>query len=161
MRTTLGGYGDGLAGLTLHDLSELIRRAGLAAGFDVQSEFLTKIVGRRNRRRIDWVWLDETGSPIVAFEVEGHNVAPASLEGDHEKFASLPNTCIKVLALYSITNSHRLKALPPGESKPKRWVRNHWPERPMRGVKVLTDVELLAAGGIEQLQMAAIRAGAL
>lgn len=52
-------------GLTLHDTGELLKRAGIQAGFCVESEYK---VG--DAWKIDWVWLFDD-KPVVAIEIEG------------------------------------------------------------------------------------------
>jgi hypothetical protein len=91
--------------LTLHDLGELIKRAGLACGFVVQSEF--KVEGGD----LDWVWLaNPSKRPIVAFEIEGPNAGQKkSLKRDFRKFA-LCKARINVLALFQVDHDHSAKA---------------------------------------------------
>lgn len=150
MRKTLGRYSTRAIGLTLHDLAELIRRAGHSLGLTVRSEYPANCQGLRNSRRLDWVWL-RGGQSVVAFEIEGRNVAPNSLFIDHQKFEQLPAGCARILALYSVASSHAPQPLPPRGATPKQWVRNHWPGD-MREVKVRLDTELMAPGGIEAVQ---------
>lgn len=77
LREMLGGYAPGPNRLTVHDLGELIRRAGRAAEFEVQSEYRLPF-SSRSAGEIDWVWLDQ-GLVVAAFEIEGQNAAPKSL----------------------------------------------------------------------------------
>jgi hypothetical protein len=159
MRENLG-YGNAEeAGLTLHELGELIRRAGRQAGFTVRSEYPVG-KGKRNSWRIDWVW--QSGKKVVmAFEIEGRNVPESSLAGDRRKFRELPASCAKVVALYTVRGDSSL-GLPRKRRTPVEWFHQEWqPRDQLDTVDVKLDVELFAPGGIEQLQdLASLRAGA-
>ena len=73
--------------LNLHDLGELIRRAGWQAGFIVESEWK---VPSDSLRRIDWVWLDPEvpNRPVVAFEIEGPAAPADSIMNDEARFSA-------------------------------------------------------------------------
>lgn len=149
LREMLGGYAPSANRLTLHDLGELIRRAGRDAGFEVQSEFRLS-VGGGVAGEIDWVWLDQ-GHVVAAFEIEGHNAAPASLAADYEKFVEV-GSCLKVVALYSVSSKLAAKAMPPAGFAPQQWVAHHWPHAGMPGIQVILDTDLMAPDGIESIQ---------
>lgn len=152
LRAGLGKYEGGTKGLTLHDLGELIRRAGVQIGLTVKSEFPAGL-GARNRHRGDWIWYNGV-EPVIAFELEGRDVYPESVRADAQRFATLPDTCTKVLALYSVADDHRPKRFPPFGFSPLFWVVQHWPATPMNA-HVALDTELIAPGGIETLQFLA------
>jgi hypothetical protein len=158
MRENLGNGSVEEAGLTLHELGELIRRAGREAGFAVRSEYPVG-KGKRNAWRIDWVWLwGET--VVMAFEIEGRNVPESSLAGDRRKFRELSSSCAKVVALYTVRGETSL-ALPRKRRTPIEWMQEEWePRHQLDTVQVTLDAELFAPGGIEQLQeLAKKRAG--
>jgi hypothetical protein len=159
MREDLGNDDAEKAGLTLHELGELIRRAGRKAGFTVRNEYPVG-KGKRNSWRIDWVW--QIGSkPVIAFEIEGRNVPESSLAGDRRKFQELPPSCAKVVALYTVRGEQSL-ALPRKRMVPAKWFEEMWQPRDEHdSVHVTLDTELLAPGGIEELQDLAMRRAAL
>jgi hypothetical protein len=66
-------------GLSLHEVSETIRRLGLAMGFDPVPEYPVALEDLDRRGRIDWVWLKD-GAPVAAFEIEGCNVPTLDLQ---------------------------------------------------------------------------------
>ncbi|MES2978012.1 MAG: hypothetical protein V4731_06290 [Pseudomonadota bacterium] len=133
----------------MHDLGELIRRAGRTAGLEVQSEFRVPLSSGA-AGEIDWVWL-KNGTVVAAFEIEGSNAARNSLQADYAKFEALAG-CIKVVALYSVTSQLKAKKLPPRELLPITRVEQKWPELGMPGVQVLLDTELMGPGGIKAIR---------
>lgn len=157
MRENLGN-GRSEDGLTLHELGELIRRAGRVAGFAVRSEYPVDR-GKRNALRIDWVWLADNRI-VMAFEIEGRNVPESSLAGDRRKFQVLSSSSAKVVALYTVRGESSL-ALPRKRRTPIQWMQDEWQPRDQLDTVIVTlDSELLAPGGIEQLQkLAQLRAG--
>lgn len=146
MRENLGNSDAVQAGLTLHELGELIRRAGRAEGYTVRSEYPVGR-GKRNSLHVDWVWLDG-GIPVMAIEIEGRNVPEVSLMGDLLKFQELPTACAKVLALYTVRGERSL-SLPLKRDHPAKWFQEKWQTG---DVLVTSDTELLEPGGIEGLQ---------
>lgn len=146
MTEDLGNAAAGQVGLTLHELGELIRRAGRDAGYIVRSEYPVG-KGKRNSRRIDWVWL-EGRNPVMAIEIEGRNVPESSLKGDLRKFQELPSACPKVVALYTARGERSL-SLPLKRDHPAQWFQKMWPSG---AVLVASDTELLEPGGIKGLQ---------
>ncbi|MBA2962136.1 MULTISPECIES: hypothetical protein [Ramlibacter] len=156
LREVLGGYTSNPHHLTLHDLAELIRRAGRTAGFEVQSEFRVSL-GNGAAGEIDWVWLHH-GHVVAAFEIEGQDAAPASLAADCEKFREVGD-CLKFVALYSVASQLIAKGMPPGGLASKEWIARNWPEAGMPGIQVLLDTDLMAPGGIEAIQRQATGPG--
>jgi hypothetical protein len=155
MREDLGNEDAKQAGLTLHELGELIRRAGRKAGFTVRSEYPVGR-GKRNSWRVDWVWQKE-GAPVMAFEIEGRNVPESSLASDKRKFQELPSSCAKVVVLYTVRGEGAL-SLPRKRMMPAQWFQERWqPRDELDSVHVRLDTELLAPGGIEELQELAKR----
>ena len=145
-------------GLTLHDLGELIRRAGEADGFIVESEF--KVPGERGKRyamKLDWVWLDpkQQDQPVVAFEIEGWGVDPRSIAADRRKFEAC-GAPINILALFSIDHNRTPKPRPPGNKNPKQWVKENL-KKTSAVISVYQDHEFMEPGGIEALQRQAKR----
>lgn len=148
-------------GLTLHDLGELLRRAGLAAGFIVESEFRVSLDNRLRDSKIDWVWLspEEPWKPILAVEIEGRDVAPKSVKEDVAKFKKC-EPIIKVIALFQVDH----------DRTPKKVIKKHDPcERVIQiattycsmqhiecsDLQVMLDEELFQPEGIKKLQDAA------
>lgn len=156
LREMLGGYAPGANRLTVHDLGELIRRAGRKAGFVVQSEYRQPF-SSNSAGEIDWVWLDQD-LVVAAFEIEGQNAAPKSLVADYEKFREIGN-CLKFVALYSVSSKLTAQGMPPGGMKPNQWIAQNWPVADMPGVQVLLDTQLMATDGIEAIQLLATGAG--
>jgi hypothetical protein len=146
MRENLGSSDAVQAGLTLHELGELIRRAGRAEGYTVRSEYPVGR-GKRNSLHVDWVWLEGL-NPVMAIEIEGRNVPESSLMGDLRKFQELPPACVRVVALYTVRGERSL-SLPLKRDHPAKWFQKKWQ---MGAVLVTSDTELLAPGGIEGLQ---------
>lgn len=159
MREGLGSDDAEKAGLTLHELGELIRRAGRKAGFTVRSEYPVG-KGKRNSCRIDWVW-QKGRTPVMAFEIEGRNVPTSSLKGDMRKFQELPLSCAKVVALYTVRGDSSL-TLPRKRLTPAQWFQEKWqPREEFDSVHVTLDTTLLVRGGVEELQELAKRRAAL
>jgi hypothetical protein len=146
--------------LTLHELAELIRRAG-CEDFIVQSE--RKVCWDTGRGKLDWVWLHrETKKPAVAFEIEGRDAHRGSLYADFEKFDCY-GAPINVIALFQVDHDH----------SPKRELTDGWVKRCLRdwaaqrpgsagrftdsNLKIYFDTDLMAEGGIEGLQSLAKR----
>lgn len=130
-------------GLTLHELAELIRRAGRAAGFIVESEYKVR------SGKIDWVWLmGESLQPALAFEIEGRDVDARSVAADIEKFREC-GASINVMALFQVDHNRTPKGLPSGLLPPQSRVRRLAADFPM---EIVLDEELMIAGGIEQFQ---------
>jgi hypothetical protein len=133
--------------LTLHELAELIRRAGRAAGFIVESEHRVCLADSKNGK-IDWVWLSsESFNPVVAFEIEGRDVAEGSVRADVNKFREC-RAALNVIALFHTDHNRTPKGLPPGGSEPKERVRRLVGDCP---VEIVLDEELMAPGGIERI----------
>lgn len=156
-------------GLTLHDMGELIRRAGIQAGFIVESEHWVSLGDGFRIRKIDWAWLSKArtvaGSRrpqvVVAFEIEGPNVPPKSVKNDLARFkASEAEIC--VIALYQINSNRRLKDRPKNDNYClyvagiAQQQGNSDPN--LLHLEVRLDVELIGPNGIEDLQRRAITA---
>lgn len=156
LRTMLGGYAPGADRLTMHDLGELIRRAGRDAGFEVQSEY-RQALSSSSAGEIDWVWLDQD-LVVAAFEIEGQNAAPKSLVADYEKFREI-GSCLKFVALYSVSSKLTAQGMPPHGIAPRQWIAQNWPVSDMPGIQVLLDTQLMATDGIESIQGLAKSAG--
>lgn len=154
-------------GLDLHDLCELLRRAGRSAGLKVQSEFKVsqKLDGevvtrqsearrlRRLAQRIDLVWLSpDSEKPIVAIEIEGQGVNPRSVAEDVAKFRAC-GALLNLIALFQVDHDGSLKGRPPRGIAPRDWVRQNAGEFAM---EVLLDEELMKTGGAEALQRRAL-----
>jgi hypothetical protein len=139
-------------GLTLHELAELVRRAGRAAGFIVESEY--KVLPETGRKgKIDWVWQSAKSlKPVVAFEIEGRDASPTSVVADVAKFREC-GAGINVIALFQVDHNRTPKSVPPHGLSPQAWVRQVVGEFP---VEILLDVDLMAPGGIERLQERAV-----
>jgi hypothetical protein len=143
--------------LTLHDLGELIRRAGKEAGFIVRSEYKVKCDGHLQKKMVDWVWLD-ADKCIVAFEIEGRNVAKDSQQNDFTRFSTLC-ACINVLALYQVDHDHSPK--PRRRDGHMAWITGEYQkwresrENPIEQPLILLDSDLMKEGGIESLQQQA------
>ena len=140
-------------GLTLHDLGDLIRRAGVAAGFIVESEFkVPGVKGKHNAMKLDWVWLDpkQQVQPVVAFEIEGWGVDRRSIAADRRKFEAC-RARINIVALFCIDHDRTLKPRPPGNMNPYTWVKEN-----LKGtsavISVYQDYELMKRDGIEKIQ---------
>lgn len=132
-RDYLGNYRGGkdlpLGGLTLHDIGELIKRAGQAAGFVVETEFRADLRPYRSRLEkiqpnkdpdkiqkdgyIDWVWLIEGDRerPVVAIETEGQDVKKDYLEVDCVKFDAA-KADISVIVTFQVDKDLTLKGGP-------------------------------------------------
>ena len=148
-------------GLTLHDLGELLRRAGLAAGFIVESEFRVRINNRSRDSKIDWVWLspEQPWKPILAVEIEGRDVAPKSVKEDVEKFKKC-EPIIKVIALFQVDHDRNSKKVIKKPDPCKRVIQIAETYCSMQNVEcsdlqVVLDEELFQPEGIEKLQVAA------
>lgn len=157
MREGLGMYGQPelpAGGLTKHDLGELIRRAGVAAGFIVQPEY------RALHRWIDWVWLspDQPDHIVMAFEIEGRDIGTgqrSSIENDIARFEThelLAEQC------YVLLHQVRYRTvLPPrtqqSAADPEGWI-NHLGGGAFH-LQVKLDTQLMAPGGIEELMASA------
>lgn len=163
LRQGLGGYaprGRPLppGALTLHDIGELIRRAGLAAGFVVETEFKCRVRGPgNNRRKIDGVWFSPRDRlrPIVAVEIERRDVNRDRLEdADRQKFTDC-NAPVSVLALFHVDRDLTRKGRATGGegvvARATRLVA-------LQNVQVVLDEHLMRPGGIEAIQKAARRA---
>jgi hypothetical protein len=156
LRSGLGGYvarSEQLptGSLTQHDIGELLRRAGLAVGFVVESEFKGTVRGPGgNRRKIDWVWFapQDRGRPIAAIEIEGRDVDEGSIDADRAKFGGC-GAAVLMLVLFQVDHDLSPKGKPSHGADPVERARTllGMPE-----VEVLRDVDLMAPGGIERLQ---------
>ena len=139
----LGGYpdrgGTGPAGLTLHDLGELIRRLGRQAGFEVQSEFKCT-PGRKDA--IDWVWRRE-GKVVAAFEIEGRDTDEKSHRNDVRKLtcASLDRDGCRVRAIVFFQVNHDLN--PKSERDDPKGHVERWSVPNASRVELLLDEQLL------------------
>jgi hypothetical protein len=142
--------------LTLHELGELIRRAGKKAGFFPQSEYQVRIPSKERKSKIDWVWLDSDRKPIVAFEIEGPGVPPNSVENDVNKFKAC-EAKINIILLFQINNDSTLKDVPPFGESPKAWINKHAGDF-SENMEIYFDEELMEVGGIEAIIDAAINA---
>ena len=159
LRDGLGGYlPRSKNALTLHDLGELIRRAGQDAGFIVESEFKVSLDRDRLAKKIDWVWLvrGQEKKPIVAFEIEGRNVDPRSIAVDCMKFKKC-KALISVFALFQADHDRTPKPEIPNGQLPEDRVKD-WVKKYKHGVQVeaYRDEQLMASEGIERLQTAAL-----
>jgi hypothetical protein len=70
----------------MHEAGELIRRAAIRKGYVAMSEY--QVHGKTEdlkRRKIDWVWIDRNGKLVAAFEIEGSDVGPQSVQYDVRK----------------------------------------------------------------------------
>lgn len=152
LRDGLGGYGRPTGflpehGLNVHDLGELIRRAGWEVGLIVETEW--KVPGSK-LRRIDWVWLtpEKPTTPVVAFEIEGPAVPLKSIANDEARLASA-GAVIEIIALYSVDHNRTIRD--PSVADPVRRVEGLLRRK---SVRVYSDVELMRLGdpkGIESL----------
>jgi len=136
--------------LTLHDLGELIRRAGLRSGFIVETQFsVPRGESGKNVRKVDFVWLDESRpqKPVVAFELEGRDVYPQSLKNDVSRLRA-SDAKLKVLALYQVDHDRTMMGSPPYGCAPKAWVKRHVGAAK---IVVFLDEELMAKDGIERV----------
>src|SRR4030067_2694757 len=144
--------------LTLHDLGELIRRAGQDADFIVESEFKVSLDRDRLAKKIDWVWLarGQELKPIVAFEIEGRNVDPRSIAADCMKFKKC-KALINVFALFQVDHDRTPKPETPNGQLPEDRVKD-WVKKYKQGVQVeaYRDEQLMASEGIERLQTSAL-----
>ena len=135
-------------GLTLHDLGELIRRAGQKARFIVESEY--KVLRRgRHPMKIDWVWLSpKTLQPIVAVEIEGPAAPRKSVKGDIDKFQRC-KAPLYIIAIFQVDHDRSLKPKPAHDLLSKAL--QNAKENPR--LKVVFDEGLMAReqGGIEEL----------
>ncbi|MFO1395562.1 MAG: hypothetical protein U1F48_00720 [Burkholderiales bacterium] len=132
--------------LTLHDLSELIRRGGLQAGFIVESQFNVKPAAK-NVRKVDWVWLNKSDprTPVVAFEIEGRDVHPDCVAADVDRMRT-SGARLRVIALYQVDHNRVMMRNPPFGCAPKAWVKKHAGKSK---VSVFLDEELMMPNGIE------------
>ncbi len=138
--------------LTLHELAELLRRAGRAAGFVVESEYKV-CPSSEGKGKIDWVWLSAISlKPVVAIEIEGRDVSPKSLAADVGKFRECA-AVLSVVALFQIDHNRTPKRVPPRGLSPRAWVQQFVGAFP---VETILDEELMAVGGIERLQARAL-----
>ena len=159
LRDGLGGYlPRSKNALTLHDLGELIRRAGQDVGFIVKSEFKISLDQDQLAKKIDWVWLapGQEKKPIVAFEIEGRNVDPRSIEADCKKFKKC-KALINVFALFQVDHDHTPKPESPKGQLPEDRVKG-WVKQSKQGVQIeaYRDEQLMAPEGIERLRTAAL-----
>lgn len=140
-------------GLSLHELGELIRRAGRESGFIVESEYQVRIKGEQKVKQIDWVWLSPVSlSPIVAIEIEGQGAATGSLAKDILKFKAC-GALLNVIALFQVHHNRTIMKPPSYKRKPKDWVLENVDTFP---VDIVLDEELMKNGGIEEFQQKAI-----
>lgn len=161
LRTGLGGQ-HSIQGpkselwLTLHELAELIRRAGRAAGFLVRSE--DKVLpGEGRKGKLDWVWLSPLSpNPVVAFEIEGRDADSDSVHRDILKFCAR-GALLNVIALFQVDHNLAEKKKPRGGLSPREWVAQCARTSPVP-IEIHIDEELMAPGGIESLQSRAIEA---
>ena len=159
LRSGLGGYVARherlpTGALTQHDTGELLRRAGLAAGFIVESEFKRTARGPGGgRRKIDWVWFSPQDRlrPIVAIEIEGRDVDEGSIDADHAKFADC-GAAVLLLVLFQVDHDLSPKGKPSRGADPVERARRLLA---MPEVEVLRDLDVMAPGGIEGLQVRA------
>lgn len=139
--------------LTLHETGELIRRAGLAAGFVVKSE--VKVGARKpdSKQKADWGWFQPGVShATVLFEVEGRNVADASLNKDARSFADY-EAPLSVLVLFSVNHDHR----PKGKRRPEAVLHARVNAKGrLRNFKVLDDTALFEGTALRALMAEAL-----
>lgn len=148
--------------LTLHELGELIRRAGKAAGFIVESESKINLDDGGHVKKIDWVWLDpkspgDDSRPVVAIEIEGPAVPIDSIKGDLSKFKKL-QAPINLIVLFQVDHDRKIKRRPPKkyDLKPKDYVANLVNQANVSvDVEILLDEDLMLPKGIEKLQQKA------
>jgi hypothetical protein len=121
---TNANEGAALGQLTIHQLKEVIRIGGLAAGLTVKMEYRVpvKMFEQQLRGFVDCVWRrPDDGAVIVAWEIDGINVTHHHVHGHlvpppWRKNAvgiirklSATNAPVKVHALYSIRPGLRLE----------------------------------------------------
>jgi len=161
LRLGLGGYFARselpVGALTQHDTGELLRRAGLAAGFVVESEFKGTVRGPGGGRlKVDWVWFapQDRRRPIVAIEIEGRDVDQKSINADRAKFGDC-GAAVRALVLFQVDHDLSPKGKPSRSADPVERARTllGLPE-----VEVLRDIDLTKPGGIDGLQTRARQA---
>ncbi len=155
IRSGLGLSWDNRAALTLHELGELIRRAGKEVGLIPLSEHKIKVNASEHVKKIDWVWVAKVGDrPVVAFEIEGPRVPKKSIVNDVRKFKKCEAE-ISIVALFHVDHDLSEKPYPPYKRDPKEWVRSHEEDFDF---EIYFDEELMAKNGIEAIQKDAMRA---
>lgn len=140
-------------GLTLHDLGELLRRAGQAAGFIVESEYQVRPRDGGRVLKIDWVWLNcHSLDPVVAIEIEGPAVPRKSVTADVRRF-KLCKAHWSVIALFQVDNNRTHKRRPREGTSLQSRVQSFTGDYP---VDVILDRDLMAPSGIEDFQKKAL-----
>lgn len=140
LRSGLGGKGQRPGQLTKDDMRKLVQLAGEQAGFEVKPE-VPALTGR-----MDFGWFEKaTLIWIVAWEIDGRNVAPNHIEGDEgrlgnaKKFAAC-GAALKVQALYTVRGRILGSA---GIATCRRCL--------AQDVRVIVDEDLMKPGGIEAI----------
>jgi hypothetical protein len=130
--------------LTMHEIGELLRRAGRAADLAVTSEY-HPWPGKRNK--IDWVWWEDhtQSTAIAAFEVEGRDVQARSAVADRKKLGALAARKQFVI-LFQVDHDLQPKGGSEGGCVDRAIALLAEPS-----IQVLRDVDLWATGGIENL----------
>lgn len=135
----------------LHTI-EFCMRIGESAGFISKSEVACGTYIRRGvltEGRIDVVWY-WSGRPICSIEVEGRDVAKESIRNDVEKFRSIGTPC-NAIVLFQVENDlQRPKGRTGRRTRYTGRVRTEISWLGFRGVEVLLDSEIFAAGGAEK-----------
>ncbi len=96
--------------LTLRELDELVRRAGMTAGLVPRSEFPVTIQGGKLPKRLDWVWMKSPKDHrvVATFEIDG-----LSVDGPNADKALLTNQIIaaplRYLLLFQIDHDFSWK----------------------------------------------------
>ena len=158
LRRYLGGHHPHFPNwLHVLEVGALIVRAGRAAGLIVKAEIVvtaTDDLGAPQRGEMDCGWYSQSGDLIVAWEFDGRDVDDWHLFGGRRptkrgdvfklgnvrKFAAC-GAPIKVQVLYSLKN----------DLTPKPPARRSLDSAIFPDVSVVTDENLMLAGGIESL----------
>jgi hypothetical protein len=150
LRLHMGGHdGAALGQLCVTEIGSLIMRAGRIGGLKIRMELpvAVKRDGRDSRGEMDCGWYcPSTRRLLIAWEFDGCNVKQKHIGGDHKRIGNAKKfagcgALVKVQVLYALRND-----LSPwgGRSQADRC-------RQLlgRSVRVVSDEDLMAPGGIE------------
>lgn len=150
LRTHIGGHANAAAGqLCLVEVSSLIWRAARVGGLRARCEvpLQCRIGTAQKTGEMDCGWYSATTAQwLVAWELDGRDVGRAHIEGNTklvgnaQKFA-VSTALLKVQVLYSLRND----LSPWGASQAARCRKILG-----AGVRVISDEDLMASGGIER-----------
>ena len=151
LRTHIGNHDGARPGaLCRVELESFVMRAGRAAGLKVRAE--VRVAGHTGvspvTGELDCAWLDPVdGRYLVMFEFDGRDVGRGHIEGTHKRLGNAKKfeACgaeLKVQVLYGLRND--LTQWGPSQ-------RDRCQRLLGAGVRVVSDEELMAPGGIERL----------